>query len=398
MACSQSDSPSSQDTTNNDTSNDTSNDDDGGSGNDDGTANDTCSGGVFEGTIGITSQEALNEFGANGYTEIVGSLTVSYCNDLSPLACLQKIDQLHIKNNDITSLHGLEQLEEVSYFFSIEDCDLLQNMEGLDSFTKAKRFVVYQNDGLTNLQGLSSFESVSELVIRGNQNLLNFQGLEQLKYVIYESNSSRIEIWENDNLVDISGMNGLTGELSYLDISRCPSLTEFGSFDLIETLNETIYLNDLDALVTFDAFPNLTTGFGILIQACDNLESIRFDSLQELGLMKLQENDALWDLQGLSSLTSFTYGSPKFTSLTIAGNDALQSLAGFENLAYAASKVTINPNDALSLTDVCALQLLVDNYLEDGVDPVNENYIYIRNNCSFGEELLNDFSNLCDCN
>ncbi len=369
---------------------------------DDGSGQNTglCDGGTITTPVNINSQQELEDWAANNYTRAEDGLSLFQVTDLSPLSCLEYVAQLTIVSSQITDLNGLESLTEVGNFF-LDDCDNLTNLEGLNNLSMVEKFWIIRNDNLENLQGLDSFENVTELFITRNPSLQTLNGIESLTSLNLDPApvaEAVVRIEENEVLTDISALNNIQGVFSSLDLGSCPNLTNFGVFDKVTSFDQSIYISNMAGLTSFDAFPNVESAFGILITINENLQSVNFPSLTELGLLRISNNDSFSTMEGFAALTQFTFGSDTFTSIDISSNPSLLTLDGLENLAFNASKVKINAGEFSPLTNVCALQLLVDNYILNGEDPVNQNSIEIRTECSAGEDLINDFANLCDCN
>jgi hypothetical protein len=149
-------------------------------------------GGTFDiaGNTGITSLSGLNRLDSVG-----GDLSIWY-------------------NAVLADISQLKRVKSAEYLF-LYDNFALPNLNGLDSLTTVRgRADIFQNANLVNLTGLNRLRSVgSVLSIVENEKMTSLEGLNGLKTV------GDLEIWGNNQLQDMSSLNGMdtiSGALSIL--------------------------------------------------------------------------------------------------------------------------------------------------------------------------------------
>ena len=87
------------------------------------------------------------------------------------------------RNEDMVSLHGLEQLERAGTF-GVSNALLLTDLSGLEGLTEVDaELYVNGNSGLRSLKGLDNVRTVGELSIVGNYDLESLDGLSSLERV-----------------------------------------------------------------------------------------------------------------------------------------------------------------------------------------------------------------------
>jgi len=179
---------------------------------------------IFEGDIELITQEDLNEFGSNNYTEITGNLSINSCFgnnicpiiDFSPLGSVKNVGgSLYIFGYDFNNLDGLN-LISVEDNITINYCLSLTNIDSLISITSSisGNVSVYYNPLLGNVDGLSNINSINgTLKISYNDNLLNIDGLNNMQHI-----GGQLRVKNNALLYNLCGIssliqnNGLTGD------------------------------------------------------------------------------------------------------------------------------------------------------------------------------------------
>ena len=195
---------------------------------------------IFNGNIQLETQEQINEFGANGYQEINGNLTIidgpSFDNtvDLSPLnsilivtgslniSGLSNLETIELQVTEVGTLFiVIVDSETVSFpaltkttsgFFRISDCPALRNMNFPNLETVFSRFQITDNVGIRNLDGFPSLTNIgqnsssstgvdSELSVSGNPFLQSISGLSNVT-----SDIISLQIESNDMLTSLNGL------------------------------------------------------------------------------------------------------------------------------------------------------------------------------------------------
>lgn len=273
---------------------------------------------TYSGDITLKYQQEVDDFGADGYTEIDGRLriltsfndTVNPIIDLSPLSTLQKVEEIFIIGcYALPSLSGLEGLTTVDKNVRITNLDSIIDLSGLE--------------GLTNIG--------ERLVINGNKKLssINLNNLSLL--------GTGIKIASNENLESLDGLTSLTS-LGSIHIGYNPSLTSIEQLEIISG-----HVN----FIRIDSNLNLPSLSGL-----ENITSV--------GELIIDDNNSIINLNGLGSLLNVF-------KLKINNNALLTTLDGLINLIdFSIINITGNP----VLTNYCPIELAVSNgvttYLVEG--------------------------------
>jgi hypothetical protein len=232
------------------------------------TLNDLVENHIFDDSIVLFTQEEVNDFGANNYTHITGSLligkidnTQSSINDLRPLNALKSIGRqfIIIDNPLLSNLAGLENLEFIGGNFLIEDNPNLINIESLRNLTTINDYLyINNNDQLTNLNGLENIISISgDLGIFSNEILRDINSLQNLTSI-----GKRLLFENNPSLLDFN-LSSLTVIAERLDIRHCPNITHLNSLTNLQTIGTDIYLSSNFNLIDFCGLQSLLIDNGL---------------------------------------------------------------------------------------------------------------------------------------
>ncbi len=347
----------------------------------------------------ISSIDDALAFVENPYKELLGNVYVSKMEDISFLSCVEKINNLFINDCEITNLTGLTNISEISKL-KITNMPVLENLTGLNSINKINFLYLGNNDQLINLTGLESLTSLGGIHIIGNENLISFEGLENVDTSIYYEEFPKWEIKDNPALTSIAALNNITGELkSFIDIYKCPSLSELGTFQHVD---KSVGLSIIycPSLTSVSCFPNLLETGDIYLSSSVNVIDFYFPMLKKASFLALRNNDSLNQIN-LISLTEITDGGNGDYSMVINGNDSLATLSGIDNLEFTDLIVEINGDYSPSenpLENICALRKLYLNQIANGV---NNNEIHFRTRCAGNAGYIysdiSEFDAICEC-
>ncbi|NKI32209.1 fibronectin type III domain-containing protein [Croceivirga thetidis] len=276
---------------------------------------------IFDGDVILTSQQQVDDFGAEGYTEITGNLEIldGVPADLTNLLALNGLKtiggDIRIGSNRILmNLNGLETLMEFAGELTIESNSILNNIEGLQGISGNLSIIrIDNNPELKSLSSLNGVSSLKELLILGNT------GIEEIDFPNLEFVEGAVIFSNNDGLVRLGGFNSLIS-IGFLNIEANDQLTEITGFNsLIE--------NDIN---------------GIFIGLNESLNSISgFESFETLrGSLTITTNTALIEINFANNLKSIS------NLLVIDGNSMLNSISGFTNLE-SVEEILINSNFSL---------------------------------------------------
>lgn len=141
-------------------------------------------------------------------------------------------------NPTLQSLEGLEDLE-VAWDFSIEGNDSLTDLTGLENLEAVTHvFGISNNQNLTSLDGLTSLVDGSlRLVLQGNPSLADISALGNLA-----NQDLELEFVDLPQLTSLSGLQGLTMEK--LTVSRCDGMQSLGMSNCVVTEDIQIWSNE----------------------------------------------------------------------------------------------------------------------------------------------------------
>jgi hypothetical protein len=264
------------------------------------------------------------------YSAINGALRVialTDMTDLDGLSCLESTDGLQISDNEsLTSLAGLDNLQEVDGPLRIED-----------------------NDQLRSLAGLSSLTAIGDvLTVTGNPSLLDLSDLSSLTTV-----NAAATLASNASMTHI-GLSALekTGKLIVED---CPSLTEINELTALEEARSGLSIQECSSLTTLD-LPALTTvGGDVYIYKNASLASLSAPELSEVnGELRLHWVGDVTDLDGLSGLRKVS------GDMFLWGNTNLSDVSGLHDMELLRGDLNISNNPNLTTEDAETLRDTID--------------------------------------
>lgn len=263
---------------------------------------------VFDGSVRLTTQQQVDEFGAQAYNKITGSIgiqteygPIADIVDLSPLGDLMEVENsFQIFETSLESLEGLGNLRKIGGDLLITYNRKLETLRGLESLDIIHgKLSLFFNPLLENTQPMRNVSSIGEIYISKCESLTTIS-------LLYDALSvDHVYIYDNKSLEKIEGFENIL-EIKYdLELSYNPLLSEIPSFNDLNTINGGLYL----------------------IQ----------NYFEDLGFLNLQ---------------SVTY------SVEIMGNKPLKTIEGFHNLKAVGREFFIWNNHQLS--DFCNFSTLVN--------------------------------------
>lgn len=288
-------------------------------------------------SITLSSQAEVNSFQTDhgpGCDTIVTALTVmgAGITDLTPLSGLTTgafASTIRIEGTSLTSLAGLSGLTSL-YWIEINNNSALTSIAALSALTTVSGpFFINGNAALTNLDGMDGLTSLTggALIIENNASLSDLGGVSGLTSI-----AASLVIDNNDSLSNLDDLAGLTSVASNMSFSDNDALTDMSGLSGLVGFSEAISIRNNSMLASIGNLPNLI----------------------DIGGLIINNNDALINLNGLSTLT--TIGNS--TGLGIINNDELiniDSLAGVEGVNWI---VSVENNPKLSQCSI--LKTLLD--------------------------------------
>lgn len=200
---------------------------------------------IYIGDVHLFSQQEIENFGQNQYTEITGILRLvdsSYnITSLNPLSSLKKVGTLNLNYcPNLSNLNGLNNLIEIENDLIIENCHILTNINELNNLEIiGNSILLYGNNLLTSLDGLINITEIGGyLSIYVNESITNLNGL--------------------DNLTIINDFLKIAGNRSLTDIDSLSNLSSVLGSVLISSNNIISSLNGLENLTSIGGFLNIT--------------------------------------------------------------------------------------------------------------------------------------------
>lgn len=372
---------------------------------------------IYDGDITLTTQQEVDDFGANNYTEITGTLrighpqinsNISSLNSLSSVTLIKgSLDignnamlssltglnniravgsSLTINNNAIlTSLSELNKITSIEDYLSIANNEMLSSLTGLNNInTIGSSLSINNNAKLNSLTGLNNINSIKgPLAITNNEMLSSLIGLNNLNTIdgrLTIKNNNELNslgalnnttsigedlfIEYNDKLTSLSGLNNLTSFNGFIYIANNKILTSLSGLDKLTTVTKLV-ISQIDKLTSLSGLDNIRSISGDLIVS-DNKELITLNGLHNLESVddiRISNNDKLTSLTKLEKLSTIN------GNLSITKNDELTSLSGLENISNLEGKIYIGTNYTsvdtsygnLKLTNICGISHLITN-------------------------------------
>jgi len=297
----------------------------------------TVNGSLYDGNVNLSTQQEVDDFGANGYTVINGSLSIgtNVNNNISDISSLNTIlsvsDGLWISNTQLSSLMGLSSLQNISTSIGINYNDYLTDISQLSNAALNINSLGFTDNAiLTNLNGINNINSLSgDLILSGNLSLSNISALQSLSNI----NGSLI-ISGNTTLTNIDALNNLTNIDGSLSINSNSNLLNIDGLNNLVQLNGGISISG-NLLTNLNAFSNLTSVGSIGLNE-DNLTDISgFSNLQTItGSISLGSRYSNYNNQNLenasfpSLISCGGIGMSKMNSVTTVNFPNLQTLGG----------------------------------------------------------------------
>lgn len=314
---------------------------------------------VILGDLQITSQESMNIMAGRGITNILGTLFITNCVNLTPLSGLKAVEALYIDIPvGLNSLEGLNDLTAVNYldlnFSGGNDVDIsaLDGVESLNGISLGGNLPsISWFDDITDLESINIHASTPSMTLSGFGNLvfanyinisnwdgnLNIQGFENLTSVIdlsLHANTLNIGGFNNiqsisylnlgGNTLNFSGLNGITS-LDYLYLGgnslNISGLNGLASLNYLSLYAEDLDISGLDKLTSIESLD-------VFVQnSASGLNSLeRVDEYLFLSIGVYDEFLTGLTTAGFMNIYSYSYNYPYSTPST---NSDIKSFADF---------------------------------------------------------------------
>ncbi len=297
-------------------------------------------------------------------TRIDGKLSISDNSSLKNIdglmsLCTPPVSSGIRDNNSLSSVNLSPKLTSMT-FLVIEECNALQNVDGLRHIdTIVGGLWLVDNDSLNQLQGLSNIRYIDgSFILESLPMLSDLEGLSNLENV-----EDNFNIWYNDSISSLEGLEN------------------------IESLSGSLSLVGLGGINNLDGLQNLHRVNGPLtISGCDGLVNLEgIDSIEAVGGLTISRNNSLEEIETLRNVKEFS------GKLSIRLNQKLTSLFGTFSFDHTnISSIEIEFNRKLG---ICNNQSICDFIYEGGDATITGNarrcreYDDVYNNCPFSSKL-----------
>ena len=352
---------------------------------------------TVEGFVQLTSQSEVNEFAAQGYERINGTVHIgnpegrSDIRSLSALNTIKAIDStlLIYENSSLFDLDGLENLVRVGDLglFSNEN---LSDLSALSNLTDVGTLRIEYSQDLTSLEVFADLDTIGgDFVLIQNDLLstLDFSSLEHVAGdVIVSGNASMTELTWLPMLRTVGGSFGVTNHV------QLPSLQGLN----IQSIGESLTLIDNPLLTDLKGLESIESAGGLNIIANRQVTAIdELTILREIrGDVEISFNDRVSRIE-FPSLTRIdgefsVHGMPELTDLS--GFSQLQAINGYLRGLFDVPQIT-DLQDLTSLTTLGGIYL-IDASLESlkGLEQIQETelvFLYVNEHLSSMEGLDN---------
>ena len=313
-----------------------------------------------DGEILIAGNTALVSIDAFGKLRGINTHVEMFNNpQLSSLDGMQGLDSLrflNLRNNaNLTSLSGLETLRHVELSAFLSNLPRLKDMAGLDNLSFLNGMSLWRLDSLTSLAGLENLETLNNCSIEHCNSLTNLDGLTSLTTMRF-----KLELRSNANLMSVSGLRNVTGDVRDVTLLPHPDYTGLSEFLDGVTISRSVNLlsGNTDE-VNLRLAPGISGSVGV---SCSDLVSsldisivdvtARNSLLEELnGGLRIKGGADNFSITGLDQLT------------TVRGNLFLTELGGRSSINFLPElteveslTLTSNP-DLLDISFINALDI-----------------------------------------
>ena len=276
-----------------------------------------------------SNPKIFNLQGLNSLSIIRGSTYIGENPSLTNLNGLENmvdLDYLYLNNNE--SLLHIDALKTLNTFnaLKIDGCNALTQLPVFKSITVMSSIEIRYGGGLTSLEGFKNLKSVRNLLFLQSDilsleglenleyidnkfeliscdNLIDFKGFENVKSIGSGSFYSGLTINENQNLISLNGLQGLTEVNGSLNITTNKSLTSFDGLQNLKSIKKTMHLIQNESLNDINAIAGITTLNGFVLEGSNNLTQLPvFNNLTQLDYIFIAYGGGLTNLQGFNKL------------------------------------------------------------------------------------------------
>ena len=193
---------------------------------------------------------------------------INTSGDIAALSgCTEITGSLYIRETQLTSLSGLENLTSTVGKVSIFSNDSLTDLSALQNLTSVGwDLSIQENDSLTSLTGPENLTSLDwDLIIIENTSLTSLSGLQNLTSV-----DGYFIIQENANLNSLSDLSSLTSVGGAFHIVYCNSLLSLNGLENLTSIDGYLIIQMNEILTNLCALSNVNMRDDRILQIYNN--------------------------------------------------------------------------------------------------------------------------------
>ncbi|GAB5400625.1 MAG: hypothetical protein Aureis2KO_22100 [Aureisphaera sp.] len=207
---------------------------------------------------------------------------------------------------------------------------------------------------VTDISNLASLESVRNLYI-SDSNLENLNGLENLTNL--NEGPRKIVITNNQNLEDVSALQGIRDQIDWLEIKDNPNLANLDGLGLSENADR-LYVENM-AIENFDGILSPANVWSIWLLDLPNLTSFEgLNNIETIGWFRLEDTPNISSFQGLNSLQALN--DDLYVDFPISSLDGLDNLQSAKSLIFDNLETLTSLNGAPNLSTIDGDLRIVD--------------------------------------
>ncbi len=334
----------------------------------------------INGTLQIYGNNALIDLaGMNGLSSIGGHLEIQWNNSLINLEGLDNLEiigsSLYISNNNgLTGLNGIHSLRSIGNQLHIESNYSLVSLSGLNNLNPESigNLRISNNFNLASCgeEVICNYLSLPEAQAQIYNNAPGCNSLMEIGYAcgitlpctlapeLFTSQqeidmfplvfphcdhlNGSIEI-RGEDITSLAGLSNIRSVGGDFIIANNPRLTVLTGLGNLNTIGWNLVIHNNDSLSSLTGMNNLSgIGNELQIQSNDALITLEgLEGVEAVGSLSIRSNYALSGLEGLENLQTLN------GSLVIYSNRELYSLEGLRGLQHIGGLISINFNDAL---------------------------------------------------
>lgn len=270
--------------------------------------------------------------------------------DLAPLAGLTDIpgDVRISRNWALTTLEGLHNLASVGGALVVDECESLQDLNGLRGLQRAGVRVWFGKLPITSLHGLEALTEVGTVGGESRVGLYVLSGLTTLDGLAIDWRPEH-DVWIYGTKISDLGTFADVDELTALNIDGNPMLTTLGGLESLAVVHDELYLGFNKNLTDLGALESLETVGTLTIDDSAFTDFGPLPALEQPVHLRLGHNQQLTSLSRLAGVTTLP-------SLVLEYNPKLAALPELSALAQVDGDLELRENAALTaLTDLAAV-------------------------------------------